>query len=310
MKDSYKYIFGPVPSRRLGYSLGVDLVPFKTCSFDCIYCQLGKTTLKTAERKEFVSSAEIVDELKIKLNENIAIDYITLSGSGEPTLYSDLGGLIKEIRKMTNKPLAVLTNGSILWDKAVVKGLQDADLVIPSLDAGSRDVYQQVNRPCKGLGFEKVVKGIIDFSAEFRNKIWLEVFLVNGINTNPKAVGDINSIIKIINPAKIQLNTVKRPPLESFALSVPEKDMLELAKYFDGNVEIIADYKCAIDTKHMKTSRMVILNLLKRRPCSLNDIAGGLNLHKNEIVKYLEELKKNNKIDCTEHNQTIYYAAK
>ena len=170
------HIFGPVPSRRLGYSFGLDIIPFKTCTYDCIYCQLGKTTDKTSERTEFVPVNVIINELKNKLNKNIRIDYITLSGSGEPSLYSKLDELITEIKSLTSIPLAVLTNGSLLWDRHVQSGLGKADLVIPSLDAGSNETFQKVNRPCRELSFKKMVEGIINFSSEYKNEIWLEVF--------------------------------------------------------------------------------------------------------------------------------------
>ncbi len=312
MKNSfaYKHIFGPVPSRRLGYSLGIDIVPFKTCTYDCIYCQLGRTTILTAKREEFVSVDEIIRELRHKLNENIKIDYITLSGSGEPTLYSNIGELITKIKSLTSRPLAVLSNGSLLWDKDVQKALNKADLVIPSLDASDSKIYKQVNRPCGVISFKKMVDGLIDFSSGYDNEIWLEVFLLEGINSDRKALYNLNKIIKKINPNKTQLNTVKRPPAESFAAAVTENKMIEMAGYLDGNVEIIADFKRTIDQGFMNTARTEIFNLLKRRPCSLDDIAGVLNLHKNEIIKYLEELKKNNKIESTEHNKIIYYAAR
>ena len=307
---NYKFIFGPVPSRRMGFSLGIDVVPFKTCSYDCIYCQLGRTTDKTVTRKEFVTVTEIIKELKRKLNEDIKIDYITLSGSGEPTLYSKLDELIFGIKQLTDKPVAVLTNGSLLWNDDVQKDLTNADLIIPSLDAGHKDMFQYVNRPCKDVTFETVIDGIISFSGLYRNKIWLEVFLLNGVTSIQSEVLSINSIIKKINPAKIQLNTVKRPPAESFAFSVPDDQMLDLSKYFNGNVEVISEFSRSIDENYLKITKLEIINLLKRRPCSLNDIAGGLNLHKNEILKYIEELLKNKVIVYHDHNHVLYYSVK
>jgi len=311
-KDNYyyKYIFGPVPSRRLGFSLGVDVVPFKTCSYDCIYCQLGKTTNKTILREEFVPVTEIIKELKQKLKKDIKIDYITLSGSGEPTLYLKLGELINKIKQITNIPVAVLTNGSLLWEDNVQEELKNADLIIPSLDAGKEHMFRYVNRPCKGLSFEKVVEGIVSFSKKYSNKIWLEVFLLNGVTSIQSEVLSINEIIKKINPSKIQLNTVKRPPAESFAFSVPNNQMLELSKYLNGNVEIIFDFSRQIDDTYMKITKNEIINLLKRRPCSLDDIAGVLNLHKNEIIKYIEELIKNKDVGYHEHDHILYYSVK
>jgi wyosine [tRNA(Phe)-imidazoG37] synthetase (radical SAM superfamily) len=309
-KNTFKYIFGPVPSRRLGFSLGIDLVPFKTCSYDCIYCQLGRTTDKTIIRKEYVPLNEVIKELQLKLKQNIRIDYLTLSGSGEPTLYAKLDELIFKIKRLTDKPLAFLTNGSLLWDDEVSKSLGKADLIIPSLDAGNENIFRYVNRPCEDLSFKKVVDGIIDFSNKYPNKIWLEVFLLNGVTSIQAEVAGINKIIRRIKPLKIQLNTVKRPPAESFAFPVPENKMRELAEYFEGKVEIIADFKNPVAKKYFRVTEDEIISLLKRRPCSLDDMAGGLNLHKNEILKYIEELIKSGRIITYEHNNNLFYSVK
>jgi wyosine [tRNA(Phe)-imidazoG37] synthetase (radical SAM superfamily) len=309
-KRQWKYIFGPVPSRRLGFSLGIDVVPFKTCSYDCIYCQLGRTTNKTVTRKEFVPVAEVIKELERILSRHIKIDYITLSGSGEPTLYSETGALISGIKRITGIPVAVLTNGSLLWDDEVRKHLETADLVIPSLDAGNEKIFRYVNRPFGTLDFEKVVDGIIGFSRQRKTRLWLEVFLLHGVNSMKSEIIDIDSIIQKINPDKVQLNTVKRPPAESYALPVPEDLMKELASYMSGNVEIIADFRRQTDDNYFRVTQDEIMNLLKRRPCSLKDISGGLRLHKNEVLKYLDELIKNNKLITYEHHHTLYYAVK
>jgi wyosine [tRNA(Phe)-imidazoG37] synthetase (radical SAM superfamily) len=306
-EKTFKSLFGPVPSRRLGFSLGVDLVPFKTCSYDCIYCQLGRTTNKTIKRKEYFPLKQIREELQLKLKEDIKIDYITLSGSGEPTLYSKLDELIFEIKRLTDKPLAVLTNGSLLWERDVSSSLKKADLIIPSLDAGNENMFQYVNRPCKEVSFERVVDGIVRFSHEYRGKIWLEVFLLGGVTAITSEVLSINSIIKKMKVHKIQLNTVKRPPAESFALSVPENIMRDVAQYFDGDVEIIVDFKGAAHEKYFQATKHEIVNLIKRRPCSLEDISGGLHLHKNEVLKYVEDLLKSGEITRYKHNHTLYY---
>ena len=169
-EKDFKHVFGPVPSRRLGRSLGVDLVPFKTCSYDCIYCQLGRTTKKTIERKEYAPLGEVLDEVGRKLAETARPDFITLSGSGEPTLHARLHELVAGIREMTGIPLAVLTNGSLLWDEAVRDALAGVDLVIPSLDAGTPRAFARVNRPHHGVSFEKMLGGLIDFRARTANR--------------------------------------------------------------------------------------------------------------------------------------------
>lgn len=308
--NNYQYVFGPVPSRRLGFSLGIDPVPFKTCSYDCIYCQLGRTTDKTTTRKEFIPVKEILKEVKLKLDENIKIDYITLSGSGEPTLYSALDQLIVQIQKLTSKPVAVLTNGSLLWDKNIQKSLEKADLVIPSLDAGNENLFRYVNRPCGDLNFNQVINGLVSFAEKCRQKIWLEVCLLNGVTSIKSEVIRINTIIRKIKPAKVQINTVKRPPAESFAFPVPAKQMQALAGCINGNCEIIADFNRSTDTEYHQITKKEIINLLKRRPCTLEDISGGLNLHKNEILKYMDELMKCIDIVTYDHNHSLYYSMK
>jgi wyosine [tRNA(Phe)-imidazoG37] synthetase (radical SAM superfamily) len=309
-EKTFKYLFGPVPSRRLGFSLGVDLVPFKTCSYDCVYCQLGRTTDKTTNRKEYLPLKQIIEELRLKLREDVRIDYITLSGSGEPTLYSKLDELIFEIKRLSAKPLAVLTNGSLLWKNAVSTALKKADLVIPSLDAGNANMFRYVNRPCGDLSFEKVVDGIIRFSHEYSGELWLEVFLLGGVTAIASEVLSMNSITKKMKIHKIQLNTVKRPPAESFASAASADMMRDAARYFDGNVEIIADFKGATKKKYFQATKHEIVNLLKRRPCSLDDISGGLDLHKNEVLKYVEDLLKSGEITLYEQNGTHYYTVR
>ena len=176
-----QYIYGPVPSRRLGRSLGVDLVPYKTCTYDCIYCQLGRTTNKTTERREWVPTNEVLAQLKDRLSSRP--DYITLSGSGEPTLHADMGRLIHEIKSVTDIPVAVITNGSLLWLSEVQAALLEADLVVPSLDAGSEDLFKYVNRPHPQIRFDQMLSGLRGFRRLFHDQYWLEVFLLSGVTT-------------------------------------------------------------------------------------------------------------------------------
>ena len=177
----YKYIYGPVPSRRLGRSLGIDLVPFKTCTYDCIYCQLGRTTNKTIKRRPYVPVKDILNELKIKLATGEPPDYISIAGSGEPTLHSDIGNLIDQINDITEIPVAVLTNGSLLFMPEVRTALSKADLVIPSLDAGDEELFRYVNRPHADIAFDQMVHGLIDFTRNFPGVVWLGGLLLSGV---------------------------------------------------------------------------------------------------------------------------------
>ena len=283
-----QYIYGPVPSRRLGRSLGIDLVPFKTCPYDCIYCQLGKTTNKTIERKEWVPLEPLVTQIKDKLR--LEPDYITLSGSGEPTLHSKIGQLIIRIKDMTDIPVAVLTNGSLLWIPEVRKGLLPADLVIPSLDAGSARLFRYVNRPHADIVFAKMLEGLVKLRDEYAGQIWLETLLLGGVTTVEAELSMLSFCIDLIGPDKVQLNTVTRPPSEDFAGPVPHHQLEHIAKRLHHKAEIIAACPTAAETKGFTSNRDDILNLLRRRPCSLEDIATGLGIHPNEAAKLVEQL--------------------
>ncbi|HMA99801.1 MAG TPA: radical SAM protein [Spirochaetota bacterium] len=310
MSTSYQHIFGPVPSRRLGYSLGIDPVPFKTCSYDCIYCQLGVTTNKTCQRREFFPAENIISEIEKKLKEGGPVDYITLSGSGEPTLYSKIDTVINYIKDSSDKPVAVLTNGSLLWQPEVREQLKRADLVVPSLDAPDSSLFRYINRPQTELDFNTMIQGLIDFRKEFKNKIWLEIFLLGGVTALEAEAKKLAQLAKQIKPDKIQLNTVERPPAVEFAYPVPQEQMQDLARYFPANTEIITDFNKIHSASYFNNNKTEIMNLLSRRPCSIEDIQGALNMHQNEVIKYTEELKKAQKVIITEHNGKQYYYIK
>lgn len=302
-----KHIFGPVPSRRLGRSLGVDLVPFKTCSYDCIYCQLGRTTNKTLERKEWVPLQDVIDQLKDHLHSKP--DYITLSGSGEPTLFSSLDQLILGIKEITNIPVAVLTNGSMLWLPEVRNSIKRADVVIPSLDGGSSQIFQYVNRPHKDITFSKMLQGLVEFRNAYSGQYWLEVFLLAGVTTTQMEIKRLKTCIAAIQPDRVQVNTVTRPPAENFADPVPQKQLEQITAELYETVEVIADYKDIHKQQDFSAQREDVLTLLQRRPCSIQDIAAGLGLHRNEVLKYIEELSAEGKIEKKPQNRQLYYKA-
>ncbi len=298
-------IFGPVPSRRLGRSLGVDLVPFKTCPYDCIYCQLGRTTCKTIERKEFVPLAAVLEQLKAKLDTRP--DVITLSGSGEPTLYLPLEALIAGIKQMTDIPVVVLTNGALLHQSKVQQALLQADVVMPSLDAGRADSYQYVNRPHKSLTYESLIQGLIDFRQVFQGQYWLEVMLLAGVTTTQKQIEVMGKIIKSINPDRIQINTVTRPPTEGFAERVEASQLKRLAGQLHPKAEVIVDYLGIHTEGEFVACEADVLALLKRRPCSVADIASGLNLHRNHVIKSVQSLVTQKQIKGVLRHETVFY---
>lgn len=301
------YIFGPVPSRRLGRSLGVDVVPFKTCTYDCIYCQLGRTTNKTIERREWVPMDEVLMELKGKLSSKP--DYITLSGSGEPTLFSRMGELIDRIKGMTDTPVAVLTNGSLLWQDEVRRELHAADLLVPSLDAGDEMRFRHINRPHETITFEKMLSGLIAMREDFRGQYWLEVFLLAGYTAIESELMKLAKCVNLVRPDRVQLNTVTRPPAESFAAGVSRERMTTLAAMFHPPAEVIADFRSIHEEADFSAGRKEILNMLQRRPCSVDDIADGLGMHRNEVIKYVEELSAEELIEHITTAGKLYYKA-
>jgi len=305
LMDARRYIFGPVPSRRLGRSLGIDLVPFKTCTYDCLYCQLGRTTHKTVERKEWVPLDAVVAGLREKLATRP--DYITLSGSGEPTLYSCIAELIDRIRAMTNIPIAVLTNGSLLWRKEIRNEIAEADVVIPSLDAGDGPMFAAINRPHNSIAFEQVLDGLITFSHEYRGACWLEIVLLAGYTAVAAEVNKLVACAKKIRPGRLQLNTVTRPPAEEYAVAVKRERLHEIAKRFVPPAEVIADFDNKAHCETYIANRKDILNLVRRRPCTAGDIAAGLAMHRNEVAKCLDEYMAHGELEQCRVRGEIYY---
>jgi len=305
MKKSY--IYGPVPSRRLGLSLGVDIIPFKICTLDCIYCQLGPTTTKTIEIKDYFSEREIISQIKKRIETAPRIDYITFSGSGEPTLNAKIGTLIKEIKKSTDIPAAVLTNSTLLYKKKVRGSLIEADLVVPSLDAATQDVFEKINRPHPSLKIEKIIGGIKKFRKEFKGDLWLEIILVKGINDSDAHIKALKKAIDEIKPDKVQLNTVIRPPSEKYAHPLTRKEMEKIKNTLGKSCEIVAHFKRKELTPEEENLHNIILDMIYRRPVTVKDISDSLGKHKNEILKYIDMLKRDGKIKAVTYENKDYY---
>ena len=237
-----KYLFGPIQSRRLGLSLGIDLIPYKTCSLDCIYCECGATTSSSVAIKEYVPTAEVIRELDGYLLNKPTLDVITFSGAGEPTMASNLGLIIDYIK--LNHPqykVVVLTNGTLLGDITIQRNLKEADLVIPSLDAVSQSVFLEINKPHHELNADGVVQGMISFSRVYTGKLWIEIFIIPGINDSSSELDKILEVIKQIQPTKIQLNTLDRPGVVKTLTKATYKELTNIAKLFSTHypVEII-----------------------------------------------------------------------
>lgn len=240
---SMKNIYGPVNSRRLGASLGINLIPYKTCSFNCIYCQLGSTRECTIERREYIPQAEILAELKLWLDIHPAeakeINYISFSGSGEPTLYDKIGQLATQIKKITNAPLAIITNSSLLSSASVRRELLEVELIVPSLDAVTKDLFERVDRPHANLRIEEVIEGLINLGKEFKGKIWLETMLIKGMNDDLRQIRKLKETLDMIKPDKIHLNSPVRMTAEANILGVDKKKLVKIKEILGDNCEII-----------------------------------------------------------------------
>ncbi len=310
MAEGKKYLFGPVPSRRLGLSLGVDIVPFKVCTLDCIYCQVGKTTEKTIERRDYVPVETVLAELKDKLSQGLTADYITLSGSGEPTLNLRLGEIVDRIKKITGIPVAILTNGTLLTDQSVRADCGRADVVLPSLDAGDQQTFEKINRPHPDISIEKLISGLCTFRSEYPGQIWLEVFFVEGVNTDSQQIAKIKDAIKRIYPDKIQLNTVVRPSTETGVGRVSVEKLQAISAQMGENCEVVADFSPQQSSRHIGNKAEDVLSMLKRRPCTLADICSGLGLGRSELLKYIDYYQQLGVIDSQEKNGTVFFKVK
>jgi wyosine [tRNA(Phe)-imidazoG37] synthetase (radical SAM superfamily) len=303
-----KYVFSPVPSRRLGRSLGVDLVPSKTCSFDCIYCDLGRTTHKTILRESYVKPEEIRRELELTLPAlSKKPDYITLSGSGEPTLNQPIGEIIHNNKDLTSISLAVLTNGSLFSLEEVRKALVGADVVIPSLDAVSDVTFQCLNRPHPSLNIKEIISGLIQFRNQYRGQIWLEVVFCRGINDDKGEIERLKGVIERIQPDRVQLNTPVRPPAEEFAYPLSTSQLEEIRKQLGEKAEIISEFAAPLGEEFNSVKDTEILNLIKRRPCTTEDISKALGLRMDEVMKYLAYLTRTGSIRYRIYEHRCYY---
>ena len=299
------YVFGPVPSRRLGYSLGIDLVPFKTCTYDCIYCQVGRTTKKTIKCEEFFPPEQILEEIKEKLSKT-SPDFITFSGSGEPTLYSKIGELTEKIKKITDIKIALLTNGSLLWREDIREKLSKIDLILPTLTTANEDTFRRIHRPHPELRLNNIIDGLIKFRKEYNGKIFLEVFILKGINDNKEELIPLRDVIEEIEPDKIQMNTAVRPPSEKDAVAVDMKRLEEIASFFGEKAEVIA-YRQRV-SKGVKGDKIShIVEMIKRRPVSAKDISDAMGIEMEEVHSIIKGLMIKGVISAYNHLDETYY---
>ena len=322
-----KHLFGPVKSRRLGLSQGIDLLPPKTCNFNCIYCEINRAPQLSCQRSEHVPTEVILAEIDELLADEARVrdlDVFTITASGEPTLHTGIGRIIRHIKEKTDKPVAILTNGSQLHLQQVQDDLMAADIVIPSLDAARQESFRRVNRPAKcSADLETIIQGIADFSRKFSGEIWLEILLVENINDTPEDVTALQKAILRIRPSRVQLNTVARPPYESFAKPLTQKRMAEIkqeiVKKYDKPVDILAgskDYETSESGKKREESADIIpparveaeiSEMLLRRPCTASDIAATLNINLESAAEILKDMENRGCLTVKIHGGKKYY---
>ena len=306
-----KRVFGPVLSKRLGNSLGIDVIPHKTCSYNCIYCQLGSEENTITDLKNYYSVDEIIYELKEALLNNKNIDYITFTGSGEPTLYKDLKKLIYEIKQITDIPVCIITNGSLLYKQEMRSNLLLADLVIPSLDAGNEDVFKLIDNPNKEIDFDKMVEGLIEFKKIFKGEYWLEIFLLKDINDNEDELDDIIKIVNKIKPDRIQLITATRRVANEKAKALTDEELKKIKKYFNSRCNIEVDIPNVSDNHKGNAKKITeedIVNFLIRQPDTAYLIAKSFNEEEKRVKELLDALIKKNKVREEIVNGVVSYA--
>lgn len=306
-----KRVFGPVLSKRLGNSLGIDVIPHKTCSYNCIYCQLGSEENTITDLTNYYSVDEIIYELKEALLNNKNIDYITFTGSGEPTLYKDLKKLIYEIKQITDIPVCIITNGSLLYKQEMRSNLLLADLIIPSLDAGNEETFKLIDNPNKEIDFDKMVEGLIEFKKVFKGEYWLEIFLLKDINDNEVELDDIIKIVKKIKPDIIQLITATRRVANEKAKALSDEELKKIKKYFNSKCDIEIDIP-NISENHKGNTRILteedIVNFLIRQPDTAYIIAKSFNENERKVKELLDLLIKKNKVREEIVNGVVSYA--
>nr|WP_320017005.1 radical SAM protein [uncultured Desulfobacter sp.] len=307
----YNHIFGPVPSRRLGLSLGVDLVRHKTCTLDCIYCECGPTTNLTRKRKEYVPFNEVTAELAHYFENHPDPDYVTFSGSGEPTLNPDIGRIIDFIKEKKAKiRVAVLTNATLLSDPAVRKDLSRADLVMPSLDAVTPKTFKKINRPSGQIDIHEVIDGLKTFTGSFQGELWLEVFILPGINDDRDELETLGKIIRDINPTRVQLNTLDRPGAVPGLKPASKEDLDRVAGIINAaNVEIIARVKDLASGDHISDEKMeaMVMETIHRRPCTIDDFTAALNLEKGKLQILMKRLILEDKVESVQQERGLFY---
>lgn len=309
-----KYLFGPVPSRRLGISLGIDLLVDKICSMDCIYCEVSRTKLKTMERDEYVPTNEVIDEIKDYLNKNFSkdkpnagIDFITFSGSGEPTLHSKLGYIIDEIKKITDIPVAVLTNSTTLGNQEIFDELLKADLVVPSLDAVSYDIMDKINKPADNLTPEQIIENIKKLVDIHSGEVWLEILICDGVNDSDDEFFKLKEAVDYINPKVVQINTVARPSLGGNGKPAKKERIEKLIELIGEKARVVNKFSKTREFGESINEEYLIKSLLRIRSCRLDEVEQATGIKKEHLNNIINEMIDKKIVRTTIFDGTEYF---
>jgi wyosine [tRNA(Phe)-imidazoG37] synthetase (radical SAM superfamily) len=308
-----KYVFGPVPSRRLGQSLGIDTIPLKTCNWNCVYCQLGRTRPVTNRRKEYFPADEILMEVEesLRSHDSGQIDWVTFVGSGEPTLHTKIGWLIREVKKISDLPVAVITNGALLYLPEVRLDLIAADAVLPSLDAGTAELYRQINRPYPEITFERYLGGLVDFQSRYWGKLWIEVMLVQGLNDTEEALRGIAEALERIQPDEVHINFPTRPPVETW-VQPPDEDGLMRASAILGEFSrVVHPAEGTFDLSGYENPLDAIVSIITRHPMRQDQIERSLNnWSRDEVERSLSDLIASGRAQVVDRYGVHFWSAK
>ncbi|WP_077368613.1 radical SAM protein [Anaerosalibacter sp. Marseille-P3206] len=306
---NFKYVFGPVPSRRMGISIGISPIPKGHCNFSCIYCQLGRTRCMTNKREEFFSCNDLIEEFKEYLNDEINFDVVTIVGEGEPLLYKDLGILIKKLKNMTDKPIAVITNGALLSDPSVRNDLKNADIVLPSIDACNEEMFKKINRPHGNIKFDDVVEGLKIFSKEYEGQLWLETMIIKNINDNKEFFINLKNLLSTINYHRLYINSPVRPPAEGFVEQPSKESIKEAISILEGISidELVSEGFYS----EVKDDYEAVMSIIKRHPMNQFEIKSFIEKRGNSNTEeFLQRLDDDDNIEVINYKNYYTYRLK
>jgi wyosine [tRNA(Phe)-imidazoG37] synthetase (radical SAM superfamily) len=307
-----KYVYGPVPSRRLGQSLGIDTIPLKTCNWNCVYCQLGRTVPLTNKRREYYPREEVIEEVReaLRTHKPGEINWVTFVGSGEPTLHSSLGWLIRQVKKITDLPVAVITNGSLLYLPEVRQDLIAADAVLPSLDAGTAKLYRQINRPYPEITYERFLGGIVDFQRRYWGKLWIEVMLVRDLNDSEEALQAIAEALQRINPDEVHINLPTRPPVETWVQPPDDEGLMRASAILGDFAQVVHPAEGTFDLSGYDNPLDAIVSIITRHPMRQEQIERSLTqLAPEQVEQSLVDLETSGRAQMVDRYGIHFWSA-